>query len=268
MNYAINRVRRTVMRPVHQFYESLLDLEVRRGLKPQHLGIVLDGNRRFARQNRMSHVVKGHQYGAEKLWEMLRWSHDMGIRVITIWIFSLDNFNREEDEVNGLFKLIEDKTLAWLKDPEIYEKRVRFRYSGRTELLPDSLQAAIRKAEEETAEHNDFILNIAIAYGGREEITDAFRRYMEEGQEKGLSLEEMKENISPEELGQHMYTSGLPEPDLIIRTSGELRLSGFLLWQSAYSEYYFTDVLWPDFRRIDFLRALRSYNKRKRRFGK
>lgn len=256
------------MRPVHSFYEALLDREVKQGEKPQHVGIVLDGNRRFARQNKMSHVVKGHQYGAEKLWEMLRWCHDMDIRVITIWIFSLDNFNREEDEVNGLFKLIEEKTLAWLEDPEIYEKQVRFRYSGRTELLPDSLQAAIKEAEERTADHHGFILNIAIAYGGREEITDAFRRYVENGQEQGMTMDQLRDNINPEELGQHMYTSGLPEPDLIIRTSGELRLSGFLLWQSAYSEYYFTDVLWPDFRRIDFLRALRSYHKRKRRYGR
>ncbi len=263
-----NRVQNWLARPLYNIYEKQLERELQHGIIPKHVGIILDGNRRFARQHKMSTVVKGHRHGADKLREMLRWCYEFNISVITIWIFSLDNFDREADEVQGLFNLIENRTLEWLKDPEIEEKKVRFRYSGRTELLPESLQKTIAKAEEQTMNHKDFVLNIAIAYGGREEITDAFRRYVEAGKEKGLSLDDLQKEMQPETLEPFLYTSGLPEPDLIIRTSGELRLSGFLLWQSAYAEYYFCDVLWPEFRRIDFLRALRSYNQRKRRFGK
>lgn len=268
MRAITNRVQNWVARPLYDLYEKQLERQIKHSLVPNHVGIILDGNRRFARQQKMSTVVKGHLYGAEKLREMLRWCYELNIPVITIWIFSLDNFNREDDEVKGLFNLIESKTREWLEDPEIHEKRVRFRYSGRTALLPASLQATIAEAEARTATYNDFVLNIAIAYGGREEITDAFRRYVESSKEKGLSMEELQQQLQPETLEPFLYTSGLPEPDLIIRTSGELRLSGFLLWQSAYAEYYFCDVLWPEFRRIDFLRALRSYNRRKRRFGK
>ena len=263
-----NRVQNWVARPLYNLYEKQLEREIRRELIPNHVGIILDGNRRFARNHKMATVVKGHLYGAEKLREMLRWCYEFNIPVITIWIFSLDNFDREDDEVKGLFHLIESKTREWLEDPEIHEKRVKFRYSGRTALLPESLQATIAEAESRTAKYNDFILNIAIAYGGREEITDAFRRYVEVSKEQGLSIDELQNQLQPETLEPFLYTSGLPEPDLIIRTSGELRLSGFLLWQSAYAEYYFCDVLWPEFRRIDFLRALRSYSRRKRRYGK
>lgn len=262
------KVQNVVAAPLYSYYEKQLERELEGAEIPQHVGIILDGNRRFARLAGMKHAVQGHLFGANKLREMLRWCYEFRIPVITIWIFSLDNFDREHDEVLGLFRLIEDKTREWMRDPEIREKRVRFRYSGRTELLPPSLQEAIASAEAQTASHNDFVLNIAIAYGGREEITDAMRRYLDAGAKEGLSVKELRDRLDPEALEPYLYTSGLPEPDLIIRTSGELRLSGFLLWQSAYSEYYFCDVLWPQFRRVDFLRALRSFAVRKRRFGK
>lgn len=263
-----NRVQSLVEKPLYWAYEKQLEKDVIAGQKPKHLGIILDGNRRFARLQNMGNVVNGHLHGAEKLRDMLQWCYEFEIPVITIWIFSMDNFQRDPEEVQGLFQLIEKKTRAWQTDPEIHEKRVQLRYSGRKELLPESLQEAIREAEACTAHYHDFILNIAIAYGGREEITDAFRCYMQQGLEQGLSLQEVHAQLSEKNLEQHLYTSGLPEPDFVIRTSGELRLSGFLLWQSAYAEYYFCDVLWPEFRRIDFLRALRSYALRKRRFGR
>lgn len=263
-----DKIKNTIKYPFYSVYRRRLEKAVRNSESPKHIGIILDGNRRYAQGKGLFKAVEGHAHGADKVHELLRWCYEYDVSVITIWIFSLDNFKRDEEEVDGLFKLIEKRTRTLVADPEIHEKKVRINYIGRTELLPDSLQDAIAQAERETGHYDRLVLNIAIAYGGREEITDAMGRYLKDCEKKGLSLDEISDSVDPGTLEPYLYTVGLPEPDLIIRTSGEIRLSGFLLWQSAYAEYYFSDVLWPEFRKIDFLRALRMYSKRQRRFGK
>jgi short-chain Z-isoprenyl diphosphate synthase len=228
----------------------------------------MDGNRRFAREAGNISISFGHHQGAEKLHQLLSWCYDFGIPVVTVWSFSLDNFNRDTSEVEALFQLFEDKTRELARRSEVYTNEVRVRYIGKLTLLPASLQEAIRAAEEATARHDRFHLNIAMAYGGREEITDAFRRYLAEQAQHGRSLEQVLADFDDSAIEPYLYLSGLPEPDLILRTSGEVRLSGFLLWQSAYSELFFADTYWPAFRKIDFLRALRAFHQRHRRFGR
>lgn len=261
-------VKSAIKSPIYSLYEKRLAQFLMQSKRPKHVGLILDGNRRYAKGMKWKNLVRGHKVGADKVHDLLYWCEEFDIPVISIWIFSLDNFKRSEEEVSGLFKLIEKKTRELCNDREIHDKQVRLNYMGRTELLPESLQQVIKEAEELTAHYKRFQLNIAIAYGGREEITDAFRSYTKECEGQGMSMEEMAETMTPASLEPFLYTSGLPEPDLIIRTSGEVRLSGFLLWQSAYAEYYFSDVLWPDFRKIDFMRALRVYANRQRRYGK
>jgi len=232
------------------------------------MGVIMDGNRRFARELGLSSASEGHSRGASKIRELLSWCYDVGIPVVTVWSFSLDNFNRDTTEVEALLRLFERETRALIEHSDVHTNQVRVRYLGKLELLPESLQEAIRAAEAATADYDRFQLNIAMAYGGREEITDAFRHYLRDRDEAGDTLGEVAARFDEEAIEPYLYTSGVPDPDLILRTSGEVRLSGFLLWQSAYSEYYFCDTHWPAFRKIDFLRALRSYHQRQRRFGR
>ena len=257
-----------IKRPFYRFYESRLHSVAKSGRLPNHIGIILDGNRRYARDLGLASILVGHERGAEKLTEVLGWCFEFKIPVVTIWIFSLDNFSRDKGEVDGILSLIEKKTREYTNGKDIHNNRVRVRYIGKLHLLPDSLREAISDIEEATSGYDNFVLNVAIAYGGREEITDACRKFLEEQTDKSQPLKQILTKLNPESIDSYMYTSGLPDPDLIIRTSGEVRLSGFLLWQSAYSEYYFCDTFWPQFRKIDFLRALRSFNERKRRFGR
>ena len=254
--------------PVYRLYEHRLQGKVAGWTVPRHIGFIMDGNRRFARSLGLATVSDGHRRGAEKLWEVLSWCYDAGVQVVTVWCFSLDNFQRDTAEVQALLELFEDRTKEISEHREVHSKRVRVRFIGELRLLPESLQEAIRTAEAATAGYDEYVLNVAMAYGGREEITEAIRRYLRDRVEAGDSIERIVDELDGAALGRSLYTSGLPEPDLILRTSGEVRLSGFLLWQSAYSEYYFTDTHWPAFRRIDFLRALRSYHDRHRRFGR
>lgn len=254
--------------PLYDLYEKQLALEVKRGERPQHVGLILDGNRRYARRQGLRRAVEGHARGADRLHDLLDWCYEFDIAVLSIWIFSLDNFSRDEEEVEGLLQLIDERTAELLQEPLIHKRRVRLRYIGRKELLPSSLQQTLARAEERTAAYDNFVLNIAIAYGGQEEIVDAVRGALQEQTDQGASLDDAVRQLTPDRVEAHLYNSGLPQPDLIIRTSGEIRLSGFLLWQSAYAEYFFCDALWPEFRKIDFLRALRSYGRRKRRFGR
>jgi len=254
--------------PFYKLYEKRLELEIKHWQLPRHIGIIMDGNRRYARSHGGAHVSYGHARGAEKLQQVLSWCYDAGIPVVTVWSFSLDNFHRDTSEVEALLQLFEDKTRELASHSEVHTNEVRVRYIGKTELLPESLRDAIRGVEEATSGYGRFHLNIAMAYGGREEITDAFRRYLTDQQAQGRSLPEAVAALDDAAIERHLYTSGLPEPDLIVRTSGEVRLSGFLLWQSAYSEFYFCDTHWPAFRRIDFLRALRSHHQRQRRYGR
>jgi short-chain Z-isoprenyl diphosphate synthase len=252
---------------LYRFYEKTLLREITRGKLPQHVGLILDGNRRFARSIGLPDILDGHRWGAEKLEEVLAWCDELNIRMVSIWILSTENLQRSPDEVAGLLGLIERKMRDVARDPKTHAKRMRIRAIGKLELLPPELQEAIREAEEATKEHDHFFLNVAVGYGGRQEILDAMRSFLEERFRQGLPPERILEDVTPENLEKYLYTYEMPDPDLIIRTSGEVRLSGFLLWQSVYSEYYFCDVFWPAFRRVDLLRAIRSFQQRKRRFG-
>jgi short-chain Z-isoprenyl diphosphate synthase len=257
-----------IQRPFYALYEQYMTTVAHTWRHPKHIGIIMDGNRRFARVLGAQDVAFGHNKGADKLREMLDWCFAHEIPVVTVWGFSLDNFKRESAEVATLLRLFEIKTLEMVDSPDLHGNQVRVRFIGRIDLLPASLQAAIKKVELATGHYERFVLNIALAYGGREELTDAFREYLSHQMRRGADLSAAIEEFEPESLERYLYTSGLPEPDLIIRTSGEVRMSGFLMWQSAYSEYYFCDTNWPAFRKIDFLRALRSFDERQRRFGR
>ncbi|MEM9292900.1 MAG: polyprenyl diphosphate synthase [Acidobacteriota bacterium] len=257
-----------IKRPFYALYRRRLEAKASSWKKPQHIGFIMDGNRRFARGQGFATANEGHHHGASKLQQVLSWCFDAGIPVTTVWSFSIDNFERDTAEVKGLLDLFEQKTREMIHEDQVHSNRVQVRYIGQLSLLPESLREAIQELETATAHYDQFRLNIAMAYGGREEITDAFRSYLRDHEERGESLDQAIEGLDEEGIEPYLYTSGLPEPDLILRTSGELRLSGFLLWQSAHSEYYFCDACWPAFRKIDFLRALRSFHVRHRRYGR
>jgi len=212
-------------------------------------------------------IIDGHEKGADKLEDLLDWCEEVDVTTVTIWIFSPDNLSRSPDELEALFKLIARKMREVSTHPKIHKRQVHVRAIGRLELLPEGVREAIAEAERATAHYKKFFLNVAVGYGGRQEIVDAFKKLLKEAQARGVPLSSLIETLSPEDINQHLYIYDLPDPDLIIRTSGELRLSGFLLWQSVYSEFYFCDVFWPALRKIDFLRAIRSYQQRDRRFG-
>jgi tritrans,polycis-undecaprenyl-diphosphate synthase [geranylgeranyl-diphosphate specific] len=232
---------------------------------PSHIGVILDGNRRWARENGLP-VWLGHSAGAEKVKLLLKKCLELKIKTLTLYAFSTENFQRDKEEVDHLMKLFEEKMKEILDSKEIHQNKVKVKFLGRKEMLPLTLQQLMDKIEEMTKNYDAYYLNIAIAYGGRAEIIDAIKKLVEDVLNKKLKLEEINE----EEINKRLYTSHLPNPypDLIIRTSGEERLSGFLLWQSAYSELCFLDTYWPEFRDIDLYRAIRTYQKRNRRFGK
>ncbi len=261
-------VKGLVKRPFYALYLRRLRAKAKDWRCPHHLGVIMDGNRRFARRRGFARVIDGHQMGADKLHDVLSWCRENDVRVVTVWCFSTENFQRSTEEVEALLGLFEEKTREMADGHQVHENRIRVRFIGRLELLPESLRQEIARVEEVTADYEAFQLNIAMAYGGRQEITDAFRRHIAERAAAGDGLEEIVEGLDADSIDRYLYTSGQPEPDLILRTSGEVRLSGFLLWQSAYSEYYFCETNWPAFREIDFLRALRAYDERQRRFGR
>jgi short-chain Z-isoprenyl diphosphate synthase len=253
---------------VYGLYERRLESQVRAGPIPNHIGLILDGNRRYARRAGLGHVAEGHRAGADKIDDVLEWCEHLLVPVVTMWALSTDNFKRDPDELLPLIQIIEEKISALAAGQKSARLPRRIRVVGRTELLPESTRAVIARAEADTAAFSPFQLTIAVGYGGREEITDAVRRMLADRIARGDSLEGIAAGLEPDEIARYLYTEETPGPDLIIRTSGEVRLSGFLLWQSAFSEYYFCDAYWPDFRRIDFLRAIRSYQQRSRRHGK
>jgi len=253
---------------LYRLYERRLLAGIRQQSLPRHIGLILDGNRRFARQLGLADIIQGHERGAAKLEEALEWFEDLGIPMVTIWILSTENLMRPPEELEGLLSLIERKMRETAVDPKIHRRQVRIRAIGQLDLLPPSLQDAIRAAEEATADYGNFVLNVAVGYGGRQEVVDAVRSLLRDWGGRGMSLGEIADRLTSDAIGKYLYTYDLPDPDLIIRTSGEVRLSGFLLWQSAYSEYYFCDAYWPAFRRIDLLRAIRNYQQRRRRFGR
>ena len=208
-------------------------------------------------------TAEGHRRGAEKIDELLAWCVDLDIPIVTLWLLSTENLSRDPQEVGDLLEIIEHKVRDLAADNDW-----KIRALGALELLPDTTRVVLDEAQEASAEHTGHILNVAVGYGGRQEISDAIARLMESYASEGLELDEAAKRVSPDEIARFLYTAGLPDPDLIIRTSGEVRLSGFLLWQSAHSEFYFCDPYWPDFRHIDFLRAVRAYQQRARRYGR
>jgi len=261
-------LRKAVLSPLYRIYERRLLQQIGSRPLPRHIGIILDGNRRFGRQHNLTDPREIYALGAEKLDELLTWCVGLFIPAITLWVFSTDNFNRRPDEVSGILGAVETKLTQLAHDPRIHSRKVRVRAMGRLELLPQSTLAAVRAAEAATEKYDDIRLTIAAAYDGRQEITDAVKAFLCDQERRGKLLDEAIELVTPEAIGRYLYAPDLPDPDLIIRTSGEIRLSGFLLWQSAYSEFYFTDVFWPAFRKIDFLRAVRSFQQRTRRYGR
>ena len=252
---------------LYYLYARRLARDVRTRSRPRHIGIILDGNRRHGRAVGLTAPREIYDLGADKLDEVLDWCVELAIPTVTLWVLSTDNFHRPAAEVCGILASVEAKLRALAGDPAIHRRRIRVRAIGRREMLPAPVLAAIAAAEGATASYDGLELNIAIAYGGRQEIADAVRALLGAMAERQSSLAEAIDNVTPEAIADHLYTAGLPDPDLIIRTSGEIRLSGFLLWQSANSEFYFTDVLWPAFRKIDLLRAIRAFQQRERRFG-
>ena len=235
---------------------------------PHHIGLILDGNRRYGRKARIVDPHDIYMAGANKLDDLLEWCITLKIPAITLWVLSTENLKRPREEVTGILSAVEKKLNLLAKDHQIHNGRIRVRAVGRLELLPPSTLVAIRAAAEATRDYDGMQLTIAAAYGGREEIIDAMQSLLREQLAKNRSLADVIEMITPEAVARSLYAPDLPDPDLIIRTSGEICLSGFLLWQSVSSEFYFTDVFWPSFRRIDFLRAVRAFQQRQRRFGK
>jgi len=242
--------------------EANLLREVRQDPLPAHIGIIMDGNRRFAEEIGVP-AVKGHEFGRDTLENVLDWCLELGIRHLTVYAFSTENFNRNPFEVKRLMELFEENFLKMAKDERVHKNRIHIRAIGQIERLPKRVRNAIRAAESATADYDAYDYTIAVAYGGRQELIDAVRDIATAVKEGRLSPSAIDEKL----ISQHLYTSHLPDPDLILRTSGEERISNFLLWQMAYAELYFTDIYWPGFRRIDFLRALRTYQMRKRRYG-
>jgi short-chain Z-isoprenyl diphosphate synthase len=232
--------------------------------RPEHVGVMCDGNRRWAKEMGYVDPNDGHRVGARRVFDVLRWCDEAGIKHVTLYLLATDNLQRPAAELDPLLKIIEDLVTELAADGNPW----RLRLVGALDLLPSSTAAALKAAEERTADRTAGVaVNAAVGYGGRREITDAVRSLLHEHAKAGGTLEELAEVLDVEHIAEHLYTKGQPDPDLVIRTSGEQRLSGFLLWQSAHSEFYFCDVNWPDFRRVDFLRALRSYAYRQRRFG-
>jgi short-chain Z-isoprenyl diphosphate synthase len=256
-------------RPLYWWYERRLAAAVLKdGLVPKHLGLIMDGNRRFARAVGLERLSAGHDYGAKKAREVLEWCLDVGITHVTMWVFSNDNRGRDPEEVAHLLELFAHEASELAEDPRLHKHKVRVRLIGRIEDFPKDVQEALRNLERVTESYRGMLVNIAVGYGGREEIAEAVRQLVRAKVASGSSLKTLADDLSAEDIGQHLYTAGTPDPDFVIRTSGEVRLSGFLLWQTAYSEFYFCDAFWPAFRKIDFLRALRSFQARERRFGR
>ena len=277
---------------LYYYYEKRLKKDISHKKIPGHIGIILDGNRRYAEKYGFDNISKGHKKGADKLDEVLSWCLELDIKIVTVWALSTDNFKRSKDEVEHLFEIIKSQLEYYIDSKFINENKIRISVIGKRELLPNDLMSAINKLEEKTKDYSNLRLYIALGYGGRQEICDALIKFISDNisdvsrlnYAKNISeIDEDKINnyasnsedyyylsniITVENISKYLYAKDSPDPDLIIRTSGEVRLSGFLLWQSAYSEFYFCDAYWPEFREIDFLRAIRSYQSRHIRAGK
>ena len=244
-------------------YDRLLSHQVRRERLPTHVAIVMDGNRRFALSSGLRNE-QGHRMGKEKVRQVMRWCRDIGIKYLTVYALSLENLRtRSPDELGTLFDLYESGFLELCDDREIHRDRVRCKAVGQIRLLPGRVISAIDAAEKATKDYDDLVFTVCLAYGARQELVDAIKGILSDHRDGKIDLESVSEDL----VSQYLYTNDIPDPDLVIRTSGEERVSNFLLWQMAYAELFFMDVHWPAFRRRDFLRAVRTYQGRQRRYG-
>lgn len=252
-----NKLRQLAVKLYARRVEGHLDPEQ----VPKHIGVILDGNRRWAKAAGNT-TREGHQAGAAKIRELLSWCEETEVKVVTLWLLSTDNLDRPEDELGPLLTIVEGAVRDLAEDG-----RWRVHHVGAIEGLPERTQQVLRDAERIAGDRDGILVNVAVGYGGRQEITDAVRSLLAKRAADGDTLERVAGTLRLEDIAEHLYTRGQPDPDLVIRTSGEQRLSGFMLWQSAHSEYHFCDVYWPAFRRVDFLRAMRDFAARHRRFG-
>ncbi len=246
---------------VYGLYSRRVERRIDVSQAPKHIGVILDGNRRWAKASGGS-PEQGHRAGADKIAEMLGWCEETGVEVVTLWLLSTDNLDRPADQLVPLLGIIEDAVTELAA-----AGRWRVHHVGTMDLLPAHTQSVLKEAEQATDGQEGILVNVAVGYGGRQEIADAVRSLLHEHAGRGTSIEDLAGILDVEHIAEHLYTRGQPDPDLVIRTSGEQRLSGFMLWQSAHSEYYFCEVFWPAFRKVDFLRALRDYAARHRRYG-
>jgi len=260
----MTKLRNKVRDVLYALYSRRLSTSLEGKVRPRHVGVIVDGNRRWAREMGYVDPNDGHRVGAERIKELLRWCDESHIELVTLWLLSTDNLSRPPSELDPLLQIIEDLATELAEDSNPWQLRIM----GTLDMIPSRHVAALKLAQERTVgRRGGAQVNLAIGYGGRKEIADAVRSLLQEHAKAGSTLEELAESLDVEHIAGHLYTKDQPDPDLIIRTSGEQRLSGFLLWQSAHSEFYFYDGNWPEFRRVDFLRALRSYANRQRRFG-
>lgn len=253
----------SIINSIRERYEENMLQSIKKYPLPTHVAVIMDGNRRFARELKMS-ANEGHEMGKKKLEEFLDWCFDIGIKIVTVYAFSTENFSRDSDEINFLMNLYAKSFDNLIKDERVIKNKIKIRLIGKVDLLPQYVRDAARRAEEFTKNYDNFLLNVAIAYGGREEIIDAIRKIANDIKNGNLKPEDVSDDI----MRKYLYTGEIQDPDLIIRTSGEERISNFLLWQSAYSELYFMDVYWPEMTKLDLLKAIRDYQSRNRRFGK
>ena len=258
---AVSDLKERVRRLFYPAYESRMVKALLKDRIPQHIGVMLDGNRRWAK-GVGGDSTHGYRAGAANIEPLLEWSEEVGVRVVTLWLLSTDNLNRPDSELRPLLAIIER-----LVSEIAGTGRWRVLPVGALDLLPDETARILKDAADRTADVPGLHVNVAVGYGGRREIADAVRSLLQEHASKGTTIEDLAQLLDVEHIAEHLYTKGQPDPDLVIRTSGEQRLGGFLLWQSAQSEFYFCEAYWPDFRRVDFLRAIRAYAQRERRFG-
>ena len=248
---------------LYKIYEWYISRNLKPEKMPKHVAIIMDGNRRYSKLQGNIDVDKGHEIGVDTLEKVLDWSIELGIEIITVYAFSTENFNRPEHEVEGLMKLFLINFKRLVTHEKIHKNEVKVKVVGKLDLIPENVREAIKEAEDATAQYDKRLLNIAIGYDGRLEIIDSFKKIIKDVQDGKITIDDVDEEL----VSKNLYTAGVEDPNLIIRTSGEERLSGFLLWQSSYSELYFCETLWPELRKVDFIRAIRSYQERERRFG-
>ena len=249
---------------LYRLYQRRLrrEIEAARAV-PQHIAIIVDGNRRWAKQRLQERAAYGHRAGARKVPEFLRWCEEAGVSTVTLYLLSADNLQaRDSQELNDLFGIIAELAEGISENPDWRVKHV-----GATDCLVPELVDALNRAERASANREGLHVNLAVGYGGRSEITAAVRSVIEEHKDAGGTIETLADSLTPEMIGEHLWTRGQADPDLVIRTSGEQRLSDFMIWQSAHSEFYFVEALYPDLREVDLLRALRDYSTRHRRLG-